>query len=104
MLMQKDSHQTQFLSVMTRDEATARFQEHLRLVPLGQQTVPLGQALGRILADDVKAAIDVPGFDRSNVDGFALQAAATYGAMEESTRTLELNEEELSLVFRRSKR
>lgn len=96
MLMQKDSHQTQFLSVMTRDEATARFQEHLRLVPLGQQTVPLGQALGRILADDVKAAIDVPGFDRSNVDGFALQAAATYGAMEESTRTLELNEEELS--------
>ena len=96
MLMQKDSSQTQFLSVMTRDEATARFQEHLRLVPLGRQTVPLGQALGRILADDVKAAIDVPGFDRSNVDGFAVQAAATYGAMEESTRALELNEEELS--------
>ena len=37
-------------------------------------------ALGRVLAHDVKAPIDVPPFDRSNVDGFALRAADTVGA------------------------
>ena len=32
-----DSGQTQFLNVVTRDEATARFREHLRLAPLGKE-------------------------------------------------------------------
>src|SRR4051812_11566869 len=72
-----DRGQTQFLTVITRDEATARFQAHLRLAPLGEETLPLAQALGRILANDVVADIDVPAFDRSNVDGFALQAGDT---------------------------
>ena len=91
--MRHDPRQTQFLTVITRDEATARFQEHLRLLPLGKETVALGQALNRVLAQDILAEIDVPGFDRSNVDGFAVQAADTYGAMEEVPRTVALNEE-----------
>jgi putative molybdopterin biosynthesis protein len=94
--MQHDPRQTQFLTVITRDEATARFQKHLRLSPLGQETVLLGQALSRVLAKDVLAEVDVPGFDRSNVDGFALQAADTYGAMEEAPRSVGLNDEVLS--------
>ena len=69
--MPQDPRQTQFLNVVTRDEATARFQQHLKLEPLGGQTVPLGAALGRILAEDIRSMVDVPGFDRSNVDGFA---------------------------------
>jgi putative molybdopterin biosynthesis protein len=94
--MQHDARQTQFLTVITRDEATARFQQHLRLSPLGQETVPLGQALNRVLAEDILASVDVPGFDRSNVDGFAVQATDTYGAMEEVPRTVVLNEEVLA--------
>ena len=94
--MQPDPRQTQFLNVITRDEATARFHQHLRLAPLGRETVPLGHALGRILADDVRASVDVPAFDRSNVDGFALQAGDTQGAMEESTRSVMLTTEVLS--------
>jgi putative molybdopterin biosynthesis protein len=94
--MQHDLRQTQFLTVITRDEATARFQQHLRLAPLGRQTVALGQAVGRILADDILATVDVPGFDRSNVDGFAVQATGTSGAMEEAARTMALNDEVLS--------
>jgi putative molybdopterin biosynthesis protein len=94
--MQHDARQTQFLTVITRDEATSRFQQHLRLSPLGQETVPLGQALNRVLAEDILASVDVPGFDRSNVDGFAVQATDTYGAMEETPRTIVLNEEVLS--------
>ena len=93
---QPDPRQTQFLTVITRDEATARFQQHIRLAPLGQETVPLGQAVNRVLADDILATVDVPGFDRSNVDGFALQASDTHGAMEEAPRTVALNEELLS--------
>lgn len=88
--------QSQFLSVVTRDEAERRFREHLNLAPLGAETVPLAAALHRVLAADVVAAIDVPGFDRSNVDGYAVQAQDTWGAMEEQARSLELNAETLA--------
>ncbi len=94
--MRYDPNQNQFLTVITRDEATARFQQHLRLAPLGQEAVPLGQALSRVLAEDILADVDVPGFDRSNVDGFAVQATDTFGATEESPRAIVLNEEALS--------
>lgn len=94
--MQHDLRQTQFLTVITRDEATARFQQHLDLAPLGRESVPLNAALNRILAEDVRADIDVPAFDRSNVDGFAIQAADSFGAMEEATRSVALNDEVLS--------
>lgn len=88
--------QSQFLDVVTRDEAERRFREHLNLAPLGRESVPLHAALGRVLAEDVAAPIDVPGFDRSNVDGFAVQAADTWGAMEEQARSLALIGETLA--------
>lgn len=91
-----DGRQTQFLTVITRDEATERFRRHLRLEPLGRETVVLASALGRVLSDDVVAEVDVPGFDRSNVDGFALQAADTSAAREEDARQLGLNAEVLT--------
>ncbi len=88
--------QSQFLHVVTRDEAERRFREHLNLAPLGHETIPLRAALNRVLAVDVAAPIDVPGFDRSNVDGFAVQAADTWGAMEEQARSLALTSEILA--------
>lgn len=93
--MRPDPRQAQFLTVISRDEATSRFRQHLRMAPLGRETVPLGRARGRILADDVRSTVDVPAFDRSNVDGFAVQAADTFGAMEEAPRTLAMNDEVL---------
>ena len=91
-----DPAQTQFLDVLTRDEATTRFREHLRLAPLGTETVALQDALGRVLGEDVVATVDVPGFDRANVDGFAVIAKDTFGAMEETPRTTRLNAEVLA--------
>lgn len=91
-----DGRQTQFLTVITRDEATERFRNHLRLEPLGHESVPLADALNRVLSDDVIAEVDVPGFDRSNVDGFAVQASDTFGAAEEEPRWLTLNGEILT--------
>jgi putative molybdopterin biosynthesis protein len=87
------ARQEQFLEVITRDEATNRFQRHLRLEPLGTERIALGQALRRVLAHTVISPVDVPGFDRSNVDGFAVVAADTYGAMEEAAREVGLNGE-----------
>ena len=86
-----DGRQTQFLTVITRDEATERFRRHLKLEPLGHETVRLADALNRVLSDDVIAEVDVPGFDRSNVDGFAVQAGDTFGAGEEDVRRVTLN-------------
>ncbi len=88
--------QTQFLTVITRDEATERFRRHLRLEPLGHETVSLADALHRVLSDDVIAEVDVPGFDRSNVDGFALLARDTFGASEEDLRRVAANAEVLT--------
>ena len=80
--------QQQFLDVIDRDEAERRFRSALQLRPLGEQLVALADALGRVLAHDVIAPIDVPSFDRSNFDGFAVQAADTFGAGEEQPRRL----------------
>ncbi len=82
------SQQDQFLNVVDRDEAERRFRAALDLQPLAAETVPLDQALGRVLAEDVAAPVDVPGFDRANVDGFAVRAADTFGATEDQPRLL----------------
>ncbi|HTP27397.1 MAG TPA: molybdopterin biosynthesis protein [Anaeromyxobacteraceae bacterium] len=94
--LMRAARQDQFLEVVDRDEAQARFRRHLELSPLGRETVPLANALGRVLSDDVIATVDVPGFDRSNVDGFALRAEDTAGASEDAPRLLRLNPEILT--------
>ncbi|MDJ0850775.1 MAG: molybdopterin biosynthesis protein [Myxococcota bacterium] len=87
--------QGQFLEVLDRDAAEARWREVLDVGPLSPESVPLEQALGRVLAEDVRAEVDVPGFDRSNMDGFAVRAEDTYGATEEEPVRLALNAESI---------
>ena len=94
--LRRAARQEQFLDVATRDEAERRFHAHLRLEPLGAETVPLAHALGRVLARDVIAPVDVPGFDRASVDGFAVRAEDTAGATEQEPRLLHLNPEMLT--------
>ncbi len=96
------ARQQQFLEVVDRDVAELRFHEHLELEPLAPETVPLAQGLGRILSGDVTSDVDVPAFDRSNVDGFAVQSSGTVDAMEETPRRLRLNDEVLSPGLRAS--
>jgi putative molybdopterin biosynthesis protein len=85
--------QDQFLTVLDRDEAHRRFRAALDLLPLGIERVPLIDGLGRVLAADVMSPVDVPSFDRSNVDGFAVVAQDTYGASEEVPRRVRLSSE-----------
>jgi molybdopterin molybdotransferase len=48
--------------------------------PLGPEDIPLGEAVGRILTVDAKAAMGVPPRDRAAADGFAIIADETVGA------------------------
>ncbi|HZJ33235.1 MAG TPA: gephyrin-like molybdotransferase Glp, partial [Vicinamibacterales bacterium] len=87
--------QDQFLQVVDRDEAERRFRAALDLAPRGVERIPLDAALGRVLAVDVLAPVDVPSFDRSNVDGFAVVAEDTFGASEENPRVVRLTDDEI---------
>jgi putative molybdopterin biosynthesis protein len=81
--------------VLDRDEAERRFRAVLDLAPRGIERVDLESALGRVLAADVQSPVDVPSFDRSNVDGYAVVAEDTFGASEEVPRTVRLGAEEI---------
>jgi putative molybdopterin biosynthesis protein len=74
--------QEQFLDVLAPSAARARWHALLDLAPLEAESVALADALGRVLATDLAPAGDVPAFDRSNVDGWAVRAEDTFGADE----------------------
>jgi molybdopterin molybdotransferase len=61
-----------------------------RAKPLGAATMSLGHAVGLILAKAVKAPIDVPPFDNSAMDGFAVRARDVAGATPQAPRRLKL--------------
>ena len=89
----RDVDQDQFLTILSREDALARFEAALfpRAVPAEKR--PLADALGCALAEDVVAPIDVPPFDRSNVDGFAVRSADLASAGEASPVRVMLNDE-----------
>jgi molybdenum cofactor synthesis domain-containing protein len=88
-----DSDQDQFLTILSREEALARFEAALfpRATPAEERS--LAEALGYPLAHDIVADIDVPPFDRSNVDGFAVRSADLASASEATPVRLVLNDE-----------
>ena len=88
--------QQQFLNLATAEEAEERFWEAVQPQPLGEELVMLEDAHGRILACDIVARHNVPYFDRSNFDGFALRAEDTFGAQETAPILLTLNPEILA--------
>lgn len=69
----------ELFTVRTPADAWALLASHLR--PLSRvEVVSTGQALGRVLADDVVSPEDLPAFRRSTVDGYAVMAFDTHGA------------------------
>ena len=66
------------LEVKTPEEVLRLIKTEFR--PLERrETLPLTDALGRVLAEDIRAEEYVPDFDRSTVDGYALRARDTFG-------------------------
>lgn len=76
-----------FQSTIPLAEAQARLRAAATPRP-GLEFVPLSEAGGRVLAEDVIAAAPVPPFARAMMDGYAVRAADTVGASREAVRTL----------------
>ncbi len=74
--------QRQFLDVVDETIAHDRFDAATAHLAPRFEKVLLDRAAGRVLGENVVAAVDVPGFDRSNMDGFAVRAIDTHGAEE----------------------
>ncbi len=70
-----------FFKVASVSEAQKRINALLRECRKVER-VPLGETLGRILAEDIHSLEDVPNFNKSTVDGYAVVAKDTYGASE----------------------
>jgi molybdopterin molybdotransferase len=86
---------TELFKLMSVEQAWGTFKEHIFLqhMPLPAvrvETISVRESLGRVLAVDVAAANDVPGFSRSTMDGFAVRARDTFGASEAMPAMLEV--------------
>lgn len=64
-----------------------------RVSPVGDETAALDDCLGRVLAEALIAAGNVPAFDRSPYDGYAFRASDLAGADESHPVTLRITEE-----------
>ena len=74
--------QRQFLDVVDEAVAHQLFEAACAHLEPRTELVPIADALHRVVAADVTAAVDVPAFDRSNMDGFAVRSGDTFGAEE----------------------
>ena len=72
----------------TVEQALAWLDAQLRT--LASERLPLTEVAGRVLAASVTSAVDVPGFDRAMMDGFAVQAASVEGATQYNHIPLEV--------------
>ncbi len=71
-----------FRKLLTLNEAKSIIQRHFKPKPLGTEEIPLLEAYNRVLAEKVTATLDIPPFNRSTVDGYAVKAEDTFGAEE----------------------
>ncbi|MDX1813944.1 MAG: molybdopterin molybdotransferase MoeA [Candidatus Bathyarchaeia archaeon] len=76
------------------DEALQTWLDVLTVKKCRKVSVPLNKALTRVLATDVTAEKDLPRYDKSAVDGYALRAGDTIGATQFNPVTFHLTEAE----------
>jgi molybdopterin molybdotransferase len=80
----------EFFRLQTRQEVLAWYP---RFAAVDSEEISLEQALGRVLAEDLPAPEDVPGFPRASMDGYAVQARDTFGASPGLPQYLEIRGE-----------
>jgi molybdopterin molybdotransferase len=87
------------LEVKTVDEVFAIIREQFSGYNTGEEPVPIHDACGRILAEDIISPENVPAFNRSSVDGYAVFASDTFGASETmSARLLKTDPVEMGIT------
>jgi putative molybdopterin biosynthesis protein len=84
-----------YLKKKTLNEARAVSSSLANLVQLGTEVIPVTRASGRVTAEPVFARISSPPFHCAAMDGIAVKAETTYGAGEDSPKTLLVGKEAL---------
>ena len=81
-----------YLKMKTLQEAREIVQQQFSMAnSLAAETVPVPQAVGRVLAEPVYAKISAPHFNAAAMDGLAVKAASTFGASEAATMELRID-------------
>jgi len=83
-----------FKNLTPVEKAKKSFFSKLQMGKLKVITVPLEQALNRVLAEDIKASENLPKFDRSAVDGYAIKAEETVGVTHFKPKTFRITSKE----------
>src|SRR3989304_9116557 len=71
-----------FRKLMTLEEAKKAIDDNFKPPQIGDEDVALLEAYNRVLKNDVVSGMDIPPFNRSTVDGYAVRAEDTFGADE----------------------
>jgi molybdenum cofactor synthesis domain-containing protein len=79
-----------FRKLLTFDEAKKKIDDEFKPVFLGEEAVLL-EANNRVLNEDVVSMLDIPPFNRSTVDGYAVKAQDTFGSDENKPVTLKVS-------------
>ena len=82
-----DNMMKEFFKVKTIDQAL-EYRDQFK--PVRIENIPLSEAVGRVLATDIRSDIDLPDFARSIMDGFAVRGSSTFGASEGNPAYLNL--------------
>ena len=80
-----------FRKLMTFDEAKKAIEDQFKPAFLGEEDAVLLEAFNRVLNEDIVSTIDIPPFNRSTVDGYAVKAEDTFGAVENEPSTLRVS-------------
>lgn len=72
----------ELLNTLTMKEAQQKLEEHFNDVKLEEEEISILNALDRIIWEDIYSTINVPEFNRSTVDGYAVISKDTFGASE----------------------
>jgi molybdenum cofactor synthesis domain-containing protein len=80
-----------FRKLMTFDEAKNAINNHFKPVQLGEEDVALLEAYNRVLKENIVSKLDIPPFNRSTVDGYAVNSEDTFGADENQPVALKVS-------------
>lgn len=79
-----------FRTLVTIEDALAELHKHFRPEPTSTDEIRVSDSMGRTLAQDIISPIDVPGFDRAAMDGYAVIAEDTFGADDDNPKKLKI--------------
>jgi putative molybdopterin biosynthesis protein len=79
-----------FRELVSVEDAEEALRKHFDPKPLGTEEIDINFVVGRVLGEDVTSEVDVPPFDRASMDGYAIQAEASFGAEEDKPARLNI--------------